>query len=482
MWVETWLGLSILKVSYEASHLDRELRDLALKLWKEDGLSRSNRGGWHSHYLDISNEKVLGDFAKRVENASSFFLPKWSSDDTWSGDALATKVHFAALWINIHQPGDYNVEHQHSQIGSIGDDVPLLSGVYYPHGPRGHFAKLHFPESECAGAQVQREACSVDPDPGTMVLFPSDMSHSVEPEDQNDRNQEDKLSPRVSFAFNLIARSTISEMHAASMTGDLERLKQIADSDDVTPDSDPQGFSPLHHAAEAGHTEVVRFLLQHRANPLSKSRHQSLPSHLAAEAGRHLVVKELLKAAPELVKHGGGTQNRTLLHIAAANGHTNLLLQLQKLDANFYARQADGSTALHGAVQNGHVSATDLLLNHFPTLVNEADFAGHEAAYEAARGGSAKILRSLLQARANTDSKAQQSLTYWAAHGGHTFLLQFLFSELKVQKPPPLEVSMGNAKSEAVANYLAAALIGPVLSYPIVLHSEMSKLVRLYEL
>lgn len=49
-----WLSPSVLKVSYEASNLDVELRNFALKLWQDrsPGLSRSNRGGWHSRYLD----------------------------------------------------------------------------------------------------------------------------------------------------------------------------------------------------------------------------------------------------------------------------------------------------------------------------------------------------------------------------------------------------------------------------------------------
>ncbi|CAK8996557.1 unnamed protein product [Durusdinium trenchii] len=463
MWVEAWLSPSILKVSHAnasfPSPLDTELRNFALRIWQEEGLSRSNRGGWHSRYLDVK-EPVLSGFLKHVENVSRLFLQKWDGDQTLR-EAFSTRVQVAALWVNVHGAGHYNVEHQHAQAGFAGDDIPLLSGVYYPRSLEGrHPAKLHF--ADCNGFLPQLR-CSVDPDPGTMVLFPSTLPHSVQPANPSSSDSQQAL--RISFAFNLIVRSTASKLHAAAMTGNLERLKELLVSttgDGPDPDHamDLQGFSPLHHAAEAGHIEAVKSLLQSRANPLAPSTHQSLPVHLGAEAGHHAVVKEFLRVAPDVASHPGGTQNRTLVHIAAANGHTDLLLHLHNLHANFYAQQADGSSALHSSVQNGHAAATELILKHFPSLVNEADLAGHEAAHEAARGGSEHILRSLLRARAHTHSTAQDSLTYWAAHGGHTNTLELLFSELGFPKSQDNAFRTGTAKSEAVANYLAAALIG----------------------
>lgn len=52
-------------------------------------------------------------------------------------------------------------------------------------------------------------------------------------------------------------------------------------------------------------------------------------------------------------------------------------------------------------------------------------------------------------------------MAYWAAHGGHTAILQLLLT-LKAMplSQPETTAKVSNTKGEAIANYLAAALIG----------------------
>ena len=472
MRIETWLGPAVLKAGFEPSRLDGNLRNFALTLWdQEPGLSRSNRGGWHSRYLDISdagNATVLSELAKRVHDVAALFLQKWMppKSELWR-ETRASRVRFAALWVNVHEAGDYNVEHQHAEIGAVGDDIPLLSGVYYPEGPSGG-AKLHFAACDevPAAEVVESPSCSVDADAGTMVVFPATLPHSVEPGHTFRTGV-----PRVSFAFNLIVRRAASKLHTAVMIGNLSGTSHLLDEADTDVNAkDPaEGFTPLHYAAEAGHVSALHLLLKHRADPFTLSQRQSLPVHLAAEAGELNAVRGLLTAAPSLVRSASGSQNRMLVHIAAANGHIELLRELHNFETDFRSVQGDGGNALHASVQNGHLAATELILQQVPGLVNQSDAAGHRPSHEAARGGHTAIL-SLLQARGNVtgkDGKGKDSLVYWAAHGGHTTVLHsLLMSKVTLSVQPNVDDrNSSSTKGEAVANYLAAALIGDCFAF-----------------
>lgn len=464
-----WLSPSVLKVSYEASNLDVELRNFALKLWQDrsPGLSRSNRGGWHSRYLDgnfdgnnNSNASVFSELSLRVKDVAMLFLQKWPFSSSIWRRTRVNRVHFGALWVNVHQAGDYNVEHQHAEIGAVGDEIPLLSGVYYPQGPT-EGAKLHLDcheGNEGTSTKLTHSQCSVDPDPGTLVIFPATLLHSVEPAG----NPEETGDPRVSFAFNLILRQSASKLHQAAMEGNSSEMQDLCQRSDINAkELEVGGFTSLHHAAEAGHLSVLHILLENRADPFAQSNQLSLPVHLAAEAGHLKVVKELLKSTPNLVNKTSGSQNRTLMHLAAANGKVDLLIDLLNFQADFQLLQADGSNALHASVQNGHLAATDFLLHHFGSLVNGRDVAQHQPAHEAARGGHEAILRRLVRASADVTGKGPDSLAYWATHGGHTAILQLLLT-LKAMplSQPETTAKVSNTKGEAIANYLAAALIG----------------------
>lgn len=92
MRIETWLGPAVLKAGFEPSRLDGNLRNFALTLWDQPGLSRSNRGGWHSRYLDISdaddagNATVLSELAQRVQDVAALFLQKWTPPKSQCGE------------------------------------------------------------------------------------------------------------------------------------------------------------------------------------------------------------------------------------------------------------------------------------------------------------------------------------------------------------------------------------------------------------
>ena len=176
---ETELGLDVNKMT-----------DLCRKFVKDDkGRNISNRGGYQSNDIDLSN-KLFADFFANIEFHATGF----------SSSVLKVETQFMHnAWININNFGDYNVIHNHP--------YSHISGVYYLKTPKDcgrlvlqNSAKdvLQYYEVD-AGIKQRNQYNSqefvLEPEPGKLYLFPSWINHYVQP--NRNRNEE-----RISIAFN----------------------------------------------------------------------------------------------------------------------------------------------------------------------------------------------------------------------------------------------------------------------------------------
>ena len=136
---------------------------------------------------------------------------------------------------------------------------------------------------------------------------------------------------------------------------------------------DQFGLTALHHAAQAGNTETVGFLLglntslsMPRAPLEADTNAEDRPLHLAAAGGHAATVRSLLEhgAHPEKTNYVG----ETALHVAAAAGDAPraiaTLRELCRADwrVDLNAARRDGATPLHVAAARGHEGAVRALL------------------------------------------------------------------------------------------------------------------------
>jgi uncharacterized protein (TIGR02466 family) len=181
----------------ESEPLNRGLADLILNAErKDDGITRSNVGGWHSaaDFFDwqapaikVLRERVI-EMTMAITRAIAVVK-----------EGPRTFNYRIDGWANVSRNGHYNAVHNHPNC--------LWSGTYYvcagkpdPDTPVNGRLELLDPR---AGANMVHAANTllqsrylITPTPGLMVLFPSWLNHLVHPFFGS--------GERISIAFNIL--------------------------------------------------------------------------------------------------------------------------------------------------------------------------------------------------------------------------------------------------------------------------------------
>jgi serine/threonine-protein phosphatase 6 regulatory ankyrin repeat subunit B len=109
----------------------------------------------------------------------------------------------------------------------------------------------------------------------------------------------------------------------------------------VNVENDEYGWTPLHEAADNGHVEIVRLLLQNGAEVNAR-----------------------------------GVWDMTPLHEAACNGHIDILHLLVENGANLEAQDNTGWRALHFAACNRRLPFIQELLSRYRVDINARNHDG----------------------------------------------------------------------------------------------------------
>ena len=160
---------------------------------KTEGISLSNRGGWHSIIQSSCREKIDDTFKPVIDKLITVL-------NSLPFDPKIEVVDDISIWANINSKGSHNTVHNHPNCD--------LAGVYYVKVPEGDCGNISFSDPRESyvfgnGFMVSRysggETIPRFPVEGNMYLFPSSLNHDV------DTNNVDE--DRISISFNLIVRS-----------------------------------------------------------------------------------------------------------------------------------------------------------------------------------------------------------------------------------------------------------------------------------
>ncbi|XP_023933463.1 ankyrin repeat, SAM and basic leucine zipper domain-containing protein 1 [Lingula anatina] len=196
----------------------------------------------------------------------------------------------------------------------------------------------------------------------------------------------------------------------AAEVGDIEKLQRLLTAGQC--DINVQGFAgmtPLHWAADHGHTQCVQLLLQHGADTMIQDWGGSSPLHWAAGNGRTQCVQLLLE-------HGADAsiedwEERTPLHLAAEHGHTQCVQLLLQHGADTSIQDCDEMTPLYYAAVRRHTQCVQLLLQHGADTSIQDRFYKRTPLHWAASGGHTQCVQLLLQHGADSSNQDKEKKT-----------------------------------------------------------------------
>ena len=223
------------------------------------------------------------------------------------------------------------------------------------------------------------------------------------------------------------------------------------------------GDTALIHAADKGHAEVVRALLDVDGIDVNYSNNAgSTALSLAADKGHVEVVRALL-AAGATVNHASD-HGYTALSLAADKGHVEVVRALLAAGATVNHASDHGETALMLAAQNGHTEIVTALLAAGAT-VNHANYHGQAMLFLVVMRGHTGVVRALLAApgvNVNHANNHGNTALIWAALKGYIEIVTALLAtpgvdvNLVSELGPALILAAENGHTEIVTALLAA--------------------------
>ena len=171
--------------------VNEEMLNFIINLQKKDstGIVKSNFKGWHSKDFDLK-DKCLTKFVTAIKKNINTSL----NDMNWDLDSQSVKIK--NMWAIINEKGALNQKHHHSNSDisaayyvSAHDDCGDI--VFYDPRP----ARVYKHPIAKSPNKLNATINSVKPEPGLLVLFPSYLEHSVNPNLSNKK--------RIVISFNL---------------------------------------------------------------------------------------------------------------------------------------------------------------------------------------------------------------------------------------------------------------------------------------
>jgi uncharacterized protein len=212
----------------------------------------------------------------------------------------------------------------------------------------------------------------------------------------------------------------------AAKKRDIAAVRVLLKQDAPVNDSQPDGRTALHWAAQGNDLEIAGMLIRAGAHVNAADSYGVTPLSLACTNGSGPLVETLLKAGadPSAAQQNG----ETALMTCARTGATAPVAALLGRGANVNAKETSlGQTALMSAAAEGHTEIVRALVTHGAD-VHARSTAGYSALILTAREAYLDTTRALLAAGADVNEAAQDGTTALlvATVRNHTKYAEFL--------------------------------------------------------
>lgn len=213
-------------------------------------------------------------------------------------------------------------------------------------------------------------------------------------------------------------------LHVAALNGHLEVVKFLLNHDAYINCGDIMGLTPLFYAVRKNQINVVEFLLDKSDINYAMGGYTLL--HEAAENGYLELVKVLLENKANI--NAKNERNWTPLHAAAYNGYLEIVKVFVQNGADVNGKVINGCTALYYAVENGNENIVDLLVKHGANVNVFERSSNTTPLHTACREGKEQIVKFLLENNAESNASDKRYFTplHLAAKEGHLGIVHLL--------------------------------------------------------
>ena len=192
------------------------------------------------------------------------------------------------------------------------------------------------------------------------------------------------------------------------------------------------GYTAFHYLCRYGHVDIVRTLVNYKANVNDRTDSGDTPLTLAAKHGHDNVVHVLLSDFQCSVD-AKGQDGYTALHYSCRYGHVDIVRTLVKHKANVNAKTGSGDTPLTLAARHKHDNVIHALLSDSQCLVDAKGQDGYTALHYSCRYDHVDIVRTLVKHKANVNARTDSGDTplTLAASEGHNNVVHVLLYDFQ---------------------------------------------------
>ena len=176
-------------------------------------------------------------------------------------------------------------------------------------------------------------------------------------------------------------------------------------------DAREQGFTPLLAAAQNGHTDICKLLLETGKANVKETTPDGLTPLLHAAYKSHTEVCKLLLEKGKANIEETGPDGYTALNLAAFKGNASTVALLLSKGAKVDTRGKNGLTPLMAATFGGHTEVCELLLDKGKANIEETTPDGYTALNLAASNDNASTVALLLSKGARVDIRHKNGFT-----------------------------------------------------------------------
>ncbi|XP_072936758.1 E3 ubiquitin-protein ligase MIB1 [Epargyreus clarus] len=219
-------------------------------------------------------------------------------------------------------------------------------------------------------------------------------------------------------------------LQAAAQNGHVEVIRTLVEAGAEADAEDRDGDRAAHHAAFGDEPAALRALAAAGADLNARNRRRQTPLHIAVNKGHLGVVRTLLQLAvhPSLQDSEGDTP----LHDAISKKRDDMLTLLLDHGADMTLTNNNGFNALHHAALRGNPSAMKIMLGKLPRpwIVDDAKDDGYTALHLAALNNHAEVAELLVRggARPDLQNANLQTALHLAVERQHTQIVRLLIS------------------------------------------------------